>query len=124
MTDTLDLDAIAARADTATPGPWTWLEGEIRGGYDTGIQRPWVADSDDDSDGEFIAHARTDVPALLAEVRRLRAANAALHQITVDAKDRLRSSSVPLGMSEGQFNAATILDTLRIITRPIPAPDK
>jgi len=58
MTD-LDLDAIQARADAATGGPWKSLP-------------------------EFIAHARTDIPALIAEVKALRgkvAAVVAMHHV-------------------------------------------
>lgn len=85
MTDTQpaptvpDLDAIRARVEAATPGPWFawsrgvgWLIGLdpdanqcIPGGFRTDIAR--------EADAEFIAHARTDVPALLAEVEQLRA---------------------------------------------------
>ena len=50
MTD-LDLDAIEARADAATDGPWVVKL----------------------LDAEFIAHARTDVPALVAALREARA---------------------------------------------------
>jgi hypothetical protein len=46
MTDE-ELDRIEARCNAATAGPW--------------------------KDGEFIVAAREDIPALLAEVRRLRA---------------------------------------------------
>lgn len=66
------LDAMQASADQATPGPW-----EIIGGYQyvTGVDV--VIGAIDEGcirlrDAEFIAHARTDVPALIAEVRRLR----------------------------------------------------
>lgn len=66
------LDAMQASADQATPGPW-----EIIGGYQyvTGVDV--VIGAIDEGcirlrDAEFIAHARTDVPALVAEVRRLR----------------------------------------------------
>jgi hypothetical protein len=87
----LDLDAIRARADAATPGPWMHathtgrkdgvsLVGQIskRG---TGQAVAVLADSDvrqRAKDAEFVAHAREDVPALVAEVERLRAANAHL----------------------------------------------
>ena len=47
----LDLEAIKARATAATEGPWEW---------------------DDPTIGQFLAHAREDIPALLAEVERLR----------------------------------------------------
>jgi hypothetical protein len=82
-------DAIRARAEAATPGPWDWY------GYgETGRtlyldNSPYhdlnvLKTTDDwpptDADAEFIAHARSDVPALLdaldaaeAEIERLRA---------------------------------------------------
>ena len=94
MTDRLtdaDLDAIEQRANAATKGPW-----ENDGGGEIGqhfsLPEPWAtvvstdvacmsycyggsaAGVERDEDAEFIAHARSDVPALVAEVRRLRAA--------------------------------------------------
>jgi hypothetical protein len=54
--ETLDLDAIEARANAAMAGPWHWDAHRV----------PTIA--------EFIAAAREDVPALVAEVRSLRAA--------------------------------------------------
>lgn len=94
MTD-IDLDAIEARANAATDGPWV-VKHEPAWEADN-VQHPdvitvgaqmWEADDEpmtvclvstdheDDPvdvllDAEFIAHARTDVPALVAEVRRL-----------------------------------------------------
>lgn len=78
MTD-LDLEAIKARAEKATPGPWD-VEGpnwpgpddslevfpKELGGVLAYVQPVW-------DDAEFIAHARADIPVLIAEVRRLRA---------------------------------------------------
>lgn len=78
-----ELYAIEVRANAATPGPWT------------SITHPTLHHShndvfveNDDSDlicemvdgkvfdrlatAEFIAHAREDIPALIAEIRRLR----------------------------------------------------
>lgn len=49
----LDLDAIEARANASTDSPWAFAA---------------------TADAHFIAHARTDVPALCAEIRRLRSA--------------------------------------------------
>ena len=94
----LDLDAIEARVNAATPGPWItgvrwedpcdvyWVPINRPGSdpdnphqpdrialirYETcGFQYPHYEAL---SDAAFIAHARTDVPALVAEVRRLRA---------------------------------------------------
>lgn len=69
----VDTKAIMERANAATPGPWTrrpndeWMvdDAEESRVAETNL-RKWV-------DAEFIAHARTDVPALCAEVDRLRA---------------------------------------------------
>lgn len=89
-----ELDAIEARCVAASPGPWkSFVEGRdhfggddfIRVGDDTqdesdmyvsraeaeaGAIRPASA-----PDLDFIACARQDVPTLVAEIRRLRAAN-------------------------------------------------
>ncbi len=82
----LDLDAIEARAEAATPGPWTarlrddmW---EINDGSGSNfvsiVESCWLPDDcdagqyggiPDVDDARFIAHARTDVPALVAELR-------------------------------------------------------
>lgn len=78
-----ELGAIKARADAATPGPWeTLVAGTgIRGG----VPYAWLGPVKGDrvmpvlerqnagtvADAEFAAHARTDVPALVAEVERL-----------------------------------------------------
>lgn len=68
----LDLDAIEARANAATPGPW-----RVGATYDPEINVD-VTNADGNlvgpKDEDFIAAAREDVPALVAEVRRLRAA--------------------------------------------------
>ena len=72
MTDYLD--EIQARADAATDGPWTVYVNE---------HGPWVgkdggAEIGDDpeqdrADAEFSAHARTDVPRLVAALRAVEA---------------------------------------------------
>lgn len=110
-----ELQAIEARANAATPGPWAWEptgekcnswcmgtvypahEGRIVEVFDEETQRyrekpevvDYIASGGDSSslaDPNFIAHARTDVPALIAEVRMQRArADAATREA-----DRLR----------------------------------
>lgn len=99
-TTALDLDAIRYRLAEATPGPWgvgngthivRGLEVTGRGSF-TCIQSVAEIDDEDDrldwghddevevdpeADAQFIAHARQDIPALLAEVDRLRAELAA-----------------------------------------------
>jgi hypothetical protein len=73
-----ELNAIRARAEAATPGPWrqgthaphaVYREGENQGHIAAAgpMARGTLADV------AFIAHARTDIPALLAHVDTLRA---------------------------------------------------
>ena len=90
MTDE-ELDAIEARAMDATGGPWLPKYAKVF--YPNGEAEHWVKSTADgltvaslryrpqgreigedqsDLDALFIAHARTDIPALLAEVKRLR----------------------------------------------------
>jgi len=80
-TPPLDLDAIQARANAATPGPWyfqpeygpEFIAAEVRG-YEHGIGNlEFGAGSQARADREFVIAAREAVPALLAEVRRLTA---------------------------------------------------
>ena len=65
------LDEIEARANAATEGPWMGIRypdgflGRVIGGNGFGV----AEDFPDDADAEFIAHARTDVPALVAALR-------------------------------------------------------
>ena len=65
------LDKIEARANAATEGPWMGIRypdgflGRVIGGNGFGV----AEDFPDDADAEFIAHARTDVPALVAALR-------------------------------------------------------
>lgn len=65
------LETIRKRAQAATSGPWQLVDT-----YDGA----WILDSDDDIisgtvsrivDAEFIAHAREDIPKLLAEIERI-----------------------------------------------------
>jgi hypothetical protein len=73
------LAEIAARAAAATPGPW-WTDTltEHSGGESVGVDAEgdsWVIPCQDidRADAEFVAHARTDVPALLTRVAELEA---------------------------------------------------
>ena len=82
---TLDLEAIKARANAATEGPWgaRELPQMVRGASATlhsahGTGEVWSVEFSPEigstvsiPDAEFIAAARQDIPALLAEVERL-----------------------------------------------------
>ena len=83
------LNAMQQRCDAATASPWwAWVEGRDGPSGDTFIglgKSPQLKDlyllhgsgegSVSVADVDFIAHARQDIPALLAEVRRLRSKN-------------------------------------------------
>lgn len=85
VTAGLDLDALEALANAAAPGPW--VKDDVAGGscrvyndhdfviYDEGGHGP--------GDAAFIAATRTAVPALIAEVRRLRKQLALAETITL-----------------------------------------
>jgi len=77
----IDLDAIEARANAATPGPWrdqhhecseVWGPAPDSQTHSMQIARIGRAQFDV-LNAAFIAHARTDVPALIARVRELEA---------------------------------------------------
>ncbi len=139
---TIDLNAIRARADAATEGPWR-LETDhcdcsdgicSHGAFPYAIRLPvhTVGNADrpcvpgDSLDGynhlatdmpdltmetaEFIVHARTDVPALLAEIGRLCAAleardaneeRASLQ--TIDERDKAQDMADRLAEAIGQI---------------------
>ncbi|WNM74494.1 hypothetical protein SEA_BEARBQ_92 [Gordonia phage BearBQ] len=74
----LDLDAIEARAKAAYVGPWTAdpdSYGDIwaRAGHEGATVVVSADPALNAADAEFIAHARTDVPALVSRVRELEA---------------------------------------------------
>jgi hypothetical protein len=73
MTD-VDIDAIQARADDSTEGPWEAYEhSNSMIIYSVDENDSVVAQVTRITDATFIAHARTDIPALIAEVKDLRA---------------------------------------------------
>lgn len=83
----LDLEAIRQRVEAATPAPWAAMEYDDTPG-DEGVCLLGAAATvtgqhmigyfhvgtrqQQEADGAFTAHAREDVPALLAEIERLR----------------------------------------------------
>ena len=82
------LDEIEARANAATEGPWEW-EGEAKAEWEIGANSLVPSRRPDDpvlygygydasgievknpADAEFIAHSRTDVPALLDALEKV-----------------------------------------------------
>lgn len=86
MTDA-QLKAIEERAEKATPGPWG-VNGQRGDAYWYGYVHAGDTPIDDvfrEENAAFIAHSREDVPALVAEVRRLR--EALFHAVKRDHED-------------------------------------
>jgi hypothetical protein len=96
------LDEIALRADAATPGPWWVADGNE--GHEAGPlwmvvndaflnppadpDVPWIAAEvriGIQWDAEFIAHARTDVPTLVAALRAVLDITDGQHEYTCEA---------------------------------------
>ena len=123
----LDLEPIKARDAAATPGPWYLARGgEINDPLYAiaAVLRDAYGDNSltfgsDKPTGEFVAHARTDVPALVAEVEELRAdlriANEATLELlrrAVKAEDEAERLRCVAGESGG-ITPAAILAELR-----------
>lgn len=81
-----DLDVVEARANAATPGPWRqgylwdgeyWVDGDAETGSvkigDMVVPLGYRPTAPHYADAHFVARSREDVPALVNEVRALRA---------------------------------------------------
>lgn len=82
MISDIELDEMEARCNAATPAPWqSFIEGRDHLSGSNFIRTGGRDDSCPDieligathADQDFIAHARQDIPALIAELRRCRA---------------------------------------------------
>jgi hypothetical protein len=89
MADELDVSAIEARVNAATKGPWRWQANE-KGypqeivGNDDGlvlVAETFTGPEHFPAEAEFIAHARTDLPALVAALRAAETKLAAIHHL-------------------------------------------
>jgi hypothetical protein len=110
------LDDYDRLAQAATPGPWCTDAWEIYQGaeYQPGLSM-WIGETcrgtsspvQDRTDAEFVAHARTAMPALVAEVRRLRTVVAA-------AREQGITDAAALLDEVGEKNAAYLLRTFDV----------
>ena len=87
------LQAIRARCEQATPGPWSWAPGYVlvsaRGDRILVLDYTYGPRQLTEADAEFVAHAREDVPALLEEVERLQAEVRALRRRLRELREQL-----------------------------------
>lgn len=110
-----DTAALIARcrelAEAATPGPWrTWIEGEgeVWGGDPCvlDLHQNVVAEPRTPEDTRFIAHAREDVPALIAALEAAQAKNERLHGV-VAAVDAALEGALDQALNfEGEYRVA------------------
>ena len=142
------LEGIQSRADAATPGPWAWAQTTEKGyganvgagcyaDNDYNCERPLVGDLSDraddyyvdqpiaelghqsaNADAEFIAHARSDIPALLAELRAGRRERDEARKVT-DAMVQRHARQLALAIHAKPWNAlhADTRDALRNVSR-------
>jgi hypothetical protein len=110
--DDARLAEIRERADAAHPGPWRRSDDE------SSLER-YVLSEDDlfavsfgyrgnntQAEADFIAHARQDVPALLAEVERLKAERHTTNEALTDAAEALRANRDRIAELEQELTAA------------------
>lgn len=119
--DQTQLAAITARVEKATDGPWFCQEtGRVIDG-----EGYLIADEDSGivecSDAEFIAHARQDIPYLLAALTRLQAERDAAHLRMVNAvnvaeEQQERIATLDAARDEAQRQTAALRAALTQIT--------
>lgn len=124
----LDLDAIEARAAAVYPGPWragtleaegkVWAhDPEALGGPSCGERCVFIANKhfEHTANREFIAHARQDVPDLVARVRELEAQLAATEaeaRVSLDALHaRCDAAEAEVGRLRRELTAARNVTT-------------
>ena len=109
---TLNLEAIKARCEKATAGPWYGYEERESSAeghaVSTGPSNLFTIgiSNQDANDADFIAHARTDIPALVAEVERLQSALAAARAALDGERER--------ALTEAANDLDDHADTLRL----------
>lgn len=93
-----DLDAIRARCEAATPGPWHGAMPTCDHDHDANDPACAIEDPNSaivancveaDADVDFIMYARTDVPALLAYVEELMASIGTLDHMLAEERENV-----------------------------------
>lgn len=127
--EAVDLEVVRGRADVATPGPWRTQDAHAGehcyeypvlagNGWDSiahGFSQESDADAQVVADMEFIAAARSDIPALVAEVERLRSENERL----IEAADVAQ-----IVADEGQEVLADVMAELAELREPIATAER
>lgn len=116
------LDAIEARAEKATPGPWAWYGADVVSNAPRFVsQRVAQLESRNEMvpNAEFIAHARTDIPDLCQAARRLIALERGLRELVADYRETATKYD-----SNYWHERADELEALLGEPAPAPKPDE
>lgn len=125
MGTTIDLDAIEARCNAATRGPWGHKEGTLKQyvfsldpGEDFGfkLQNQHWEDGRDvpaKANALFVAHARTDLPALVARVRKLEAELGAARERACEQETALSDAAMQIATLQSMLQAAPVYHAAR-----------
>jgi len=115
----IDLEAIEARANAATPGPWTnradhgegdqWCAWVDRDGNAGPIE---ICGDVTEADAEFIAHAREDVPRLIASHREKDAEIAQLRDLERAVRSWTKADANTAEESDALDNVLAALEGL------------
>ena len=120
------LDQIEARADAATQGPWEWHPYMGSGATLAKPNHPFhelnILKTTDDwppvaADAEFIAHAREDLPRLLAAVRAVEAVHEPIDALNVRI-NRIQKVCTGCGTDDGNWQVWPC-PTIRAITEAL-----
>lgn len=126
MTDA-ELAAIEARLKAATPGPWTRDGVAARGewvvvlanGERVATMYEMAEPNSDARNGDLIAHAPTDLAALVEEVRRLKAENDKLSALYSAVSGDLRAAESALSCGIGHQRLLDEVKSLRAQLRTV-----
>jgi len=106
-----ELNAIEARANAATAGPWRGTKNEGVQADDTAVFETGCGCCTEkflsEPDALFIANARTDVPALVAEIRRIK------QEMYQEALDDMRQLAAPLFAELEQRKEGAMIDEIK-----------
>lgn len=122
LTDT-EIAEIEARAQAATAAPWVYDEDTIQHavpGADPVLACCWWGDP---ATTEFIAHARTDVPRLIAALRESRAREAELRETVEDLVGQFAYQTRQQGRAALGTGGLSALEwAFRVLGWPDPKP--
>ncbi len=108
-----EIEAIRKRAEKATKGPWIIEESRYGGYYNAGNPKyDYSACISPENDIEFIAHARTDIPQLLAEIERLNALIGGIKE-AVDIEELYENEAIALAKEINDIITEAVRNELR-----------